>query len=143
MGQLESIDYQSKHMLPAWSNVREDFSRLTARQFATNGRGRWAPLASSTIAERVAKGYGLGPTLVREDDLIDSLTIPGASYNITRITSVALEAGTVIPYARFHQYGTRRMPARKVIDLTPIDRRRWAWLVQEHLMGRRLRRVPF
>jgi phage gpG-like protein len=36
-----------------------------------------------------------------------------------RVTADTLELGTDVPYARFHQYGTRNMPARRILGLSP------------------------
>lgn len=57
--------------------------------------------------------------LVASGALRNSLT--GASGEVTE---TALVFGTSIPYARFHQYGTSKMPARRFLGVPPNQARR-------------------
>lgn len=123
---------------PAWMDIGDDIRADNAANFASeggwysfgatvartgSGRGArgssWAPLAPSTVRERERLGYGgAHPILVRQGDLMESLTVLGARGNITRIGPTSAEFGTAHPLAPFHHWGTRRMPARPLVGLT-------------------------
>lgn len=114
---------------PAWEliggDVRADFMQNMIGEgwlFNKTGSGRaaeWAPLAPSTVAERIRLGYGGDhPILWRTGALGESLAIEGAAGNLSDIQDWSAAFGTQIPYGRFHQTGTRRMPARPIVGLT-------------------------
>jgi phage gpG-like protein len=44
--------------------------------------------------------------------------------------------GTRVPYAAFHQTGTRRMPARKPVELSERNRRKVVKIIQAVIMDR-------
>lgn len=77
--------------------------------------GPWPPLAASTISSRVRKGYGPGPMLINTGDLAQS--IAGGTGSIREITPLKMVLGTQIEYAGYLHFGTRKMPARKLIGL--------------------------
>ena len=114
---------------PAWDligqDVRADFMQNMIGEgwlFNKTASGRaaqWAPLAASTVAERVRLGYGgEHPILWRTGMLGESLAMAGAPGNISEVGDWEARFGTDIPYGRFHQLGTRRMPARPIVGLT-------------------------
>ena len=68
----------------------------------------WAPLALSTI---LAKEHSA--ILVDTGRMFESLTTPNGTQDTIWTTGKNwLTFGTSVPYAHFHQTGTRRMPAR-------------------------------
>lgn len=111
-------------MRPAWEDVGNLLLLDFAQQFEAEGgylgagvAPVWPPLAPSTIRDRLAKGYGPGPKLVRTGQLMGSVTQRGANGNIFELGDNSVRAGTSYPIARYHQYGTRKMPQRKMIGL--------------------------
>lgn len=80
-------------------------------------KGRWASLASSTQIQRVKMGYSAGhPILVRTGDLKRSLILRSNSKHILVANRKFMEFGSKIPYALYHQTGTKTpMPARKML----------------------------
>ncbi len=76
-----------------------------------NSGDRWAPLASGYAKWKSAHYPGAG-MLVRSGALKAALTSSTAEHAIFRATSDSLEIGTDLPYAMYHQRGTRRMPQR-------------------------------
>lgn len=77
--------------------------------------GPWPPLAASTIASRVRKGYGSGPMLINSGDLAQS--IAGGAGAIREIAPLQMSLGTSISYAGYLHGGTRKMPARRLVGL--------------------------
>jgi phage gpG-like protein len=81
--------------------------RLYLEQRDAGGRA-WAPLAMSTILRKEH-----GAILVDSGRMYESLTTPnGTADTIWETGDTWLRFGTSVPYAHWHQTGTRRMPAR-------------------------------
>lgn len=127
--------------LDDFSSLWEDYA-LTMVQteeewFASDGGGTWPPLAPSTVRDKVRHGFPVD-TLIREGDLLASLTNPGVAMLIGQgrstlgtFTAKTMSWGTDVKdergreYAHFHQgvdgvtgephdYGTNP-PERQVI----------------------------
>lgn len=102
------------------------------RNFDEEGRPvRWAPLAARYAAYK-ARRFGSGLRILeRSGGLRRSIT--------TRLEAGALVASSGVPYAAFHQFGTRRLPARPFLALTESDTEEVAQVVAESLQdtGRR------
>jgi hypothetical protein len=108
-------------------------------QVASRGGGKWPDLAASTKMQRYYKAGGRftrekGVTRAMRLEQISSVPFPilydsGSLYtslypgqpgSIFMHSNDSVSAGTEIPYARYHQEGTGRMPQR--IVLTPPTR---------------------
>lgn len=119
-----------------------DFHHIEKRRFAKEGPG-WAPLAATTAAERSRLGIGgTNPILDRTGasyrgrtggQLKRSLTETGAKGSVVRMGVDNMFVGTTDPVADFHQYGTKRMPQRKVVDFTEADAERWGIILRRAL----------
>ena len=100
--------------------VLQDFERsMYLEQRGPNGQG-WAPIAFST-----ANRKGHTSILVDTGRMFESLTtIDGTQDTIWQTGKTWLRFGTSVPYAHWHQTGTRRMPARPHVgvDQTTADR---------------------
>lgn len=105
-----------------------------AEQFSTEGgrTGGWAAL-SPRYAEDKLQRWGSQPILVASGRMRQSLTGGGAGSVSRQIGGDTLEFGTSVPYARFHQSGTSRMPQRRIMDLADADRRTIMKMLQQHL----------
>ena len=79
----------------------------------SGGNQRWKPLASSTQKQYQRKGYLLEPTLYRTGQLYRSIEVNVENGKI--VITVGSQIGEYL------QYGTKRMPARPFITLTPQD----------------------
>jgi hypothetical protein len=77
------------------------------------------------------KHFPSAPLLVLRGPMKDAITSPNAPGSVWRSTPNSLEVGTTVPYAIFHQTGTRRMPARPPIRFSEADRVRVGKLLQE------------
>ena len=76
------------------------------------------------------------PLLVRTGALRDSLTTPGAAGSVEELDGGSLTLGTRLPYAMFHQLGTRRMPARPLIVLSDERASKWTEIVRNAIQDR-------
>lgn len=120
---------------PALEKIADDFLKLEAVQFSSEGKSGsagWAPLSAKYAAWK-AVNYPGALILERDGWMRDSLTVKDAPFQIREITATRADLGTSVPYGIFHQLGTRRMPARPPIELSASDQDRWGKLVHEWL----------
>jgi len=113
--------------LPALRQIADDFREMVAQQFASEGRAEgtpWPPRRSSRVGAQHA-----APLLIRTGALRDSLVGPSAGH-IEEMDERLLTLGTRVPYAIFHQLGTRHMPARPIIVLTEARGAKWTEIVR-------------
>ena len=101
---------------PAKDAVRPLFQADEKQRFDRQGP-RWPPLAERT--RELKAQAGLDPRVLRSSGkLYDSLiTAEGETPRPTQIVF-----GTEVWYSKFHQAGTKRMPRRKVIQLSKRTR---------------------
>jgi phage gpG-like protein len=116
----------------AFPAIVADFHRMQRQQFDSGGpRGaRWEPLTEQTVRRKA----GAGKLMVRSGALRDSLTDENADGAIVRMMPDALELGTSLPYADYHQRGTEHLPARKLVDIGEDEALRWGRILQRALI---------
>ena len=117
----------------ALAAVADDLRQMVAGQFATEGAAAgtpWAPLAPSTL--RKSRGLRSG-MLDLTGALKGSLTELGAPGHTETTDGQQLLFGSELPYANFHQVGTRRMPARPLIVISGETTERWLEIVHSEL----------
>jgi len=105
---------------PFWPAFQDAFFSAELEQFATEGgagrRGSWAPLSPAYAAWKRSK-VGAKPVLQFTGQLMESLTgTSGAT--IYEAEPMMLALGSAMPYAHWHQTGTKRMPQRRPIDIS-------------------------
>lgn len=103
-----------KDARPAFRRIAPLLEAATLRRFESEGAyggEKWAPLAASTLARKPA-GQGI---LVASGRLRASLTQETAADGIRQMTPQSFRWGSSVPYGRFHQAGTSRMPQRRVV----------------------------
>lgn len=113
---LHGMQGRTQNLSPAWEEFIEWWADTNAEQFASRGRRwrtPWRPLAPSTRASKRRQGL-LSDPLVATTALRDSLT--RRPLGIERMEAGGVTAGTREHPARFHQSGTRRMPARPLVN---------------------------
>jgi phage gpG-like protein len=105
---------RSKTFEPIFVKAKKQIELSNAANFAANGlpAGGWAPLDPQYAAFKAAKFPGRG-TLIGNGRLFRSVTT--MTSGISSISPTKAEFGTNVEYAKFHQYGTRKMPKRKII----------------------------
>lgn len=105
---------RSKTFEPIFIVAKKRIEASNVANFTANGlpAGGWAPLDPQYAAFKAAKFPGR-PTLVGNGRLFRS--VASMTNSISSISPTKAEFGTNVEYAKFHQYGTRKMPKRKII----------------------------
>lgn len=106
-----------KHVFPRVTEVLED---AVAEQFDSEGRagqgGGWDELSPKYAAWKAKKFPG-SPLLVRTSRMVSGLVSSLAPTALRSKDQTRMEYGTRgVEYASFHQFGTRKMPARPFMD---------------------------
>lgn len=122
---------------PVWKEYAQWLRIEMREQFDTEGihlgHNPWKPL-SEKYKKQKDKRFPGAKILEATKTLLKSLTEPGGK-NIARWTRDTFEFGTEVDYFKYHQTGTRRMPARPPFDdftrLAAGLGRIW----QRHMMG--------
>jgi len=119
---LEGIVKRSEDMSQAYFAVAQYIMGSIDRTFKAEGRPRrWQKLADTTIADRIRKGFGPKPILVRTGLLRNSLTRMGAPQQHLRIGPRSLQFGSNVDYFLPNQMGTDTIPAREMFLLQRQD----------------------
>ena len=137
---LESFQEALADNAPALAAVADDFREMLAQQFASEGRSGGTPWPARVGAVREPpsrkRAMQAAPLQVRTGALRDSLTTPGAAGGVEELDGGSLTLGTRLPYAMFHQLGTRRMPARPLIVLSDERASKWTEIVRNAIQDR-------
>jgi phage gpG-like protein len=106
---LKKIVHRMRGYEKAFEHGRLWLQIANTENFASRGEpvGGWAKYGNWSAQK------GLPASLVRTGNLMDSLTNLTGAPNV--IGSHKATFGTNIEYARFHQYGTTKMPSRQVV----------------------------
>jgi phage gpG-like protein len=128
---LEAMAARAGDALPLWRELDLLFHEDEAARFEREGIPRWRKLAEATLEQKAKLGQP--PEILRATgELMRSLT-EGAT-GVEHSLPTRLVFGTDVPYARFHQYGTVKMPRRKAIGLTVATRKRMVGLLNEYIV---------
>jgi phage gpG-like protein len=123
-------------VIPSFAPVLKQIAVLAIapaieKNFAAQGRPKWAPLTEETIKSKMRKGFqSPGTILVATGALRDTATNPG-NYVITN-DSIIAEPG--VPYWSFHQTGTSKMPQRVIMNLQIGDQRKIGGLFDRFIL---------
>lgn len=123
--ELDAMKKRTKDFRVVFTKIREDLQELWDNNFLANGlpSGGWAPLSPKYGAWKSAHFPG-EPPMIRTGKLFSSLvTLRGAPNDIGRTRATF---GTNIKYAKFHQYGTTKMPKREIVFAPDVMRKKWA-----------------
>ncbi len=115
---------------PVLREVADDF-RQAERAYL--GRVRWTPLSPEYAAWKARNGHG-NRVGVYTGGLLNSLTNEGDRYHYERVTNEGLEVGTKNPVARLFDKGTSKQPKRKLIRLSPRNRREMLTTITDYLL---------
>lgn len=116
--------------------LAEDFRKTQTEVFkregANEGLSRWKQLSPGYKKWKDAH-YPGKPILTLTGKMKHSLIRRSATDHIERISPNTLEIGTKDFKAILHQRGTRKLPKRKVIDLSDAQKRRWTQIAHREL----------
>lgn len=118
----KQADAAAKNMTDPFKWAQRHLGDTFAANFMSNGLrvGGWAPLSPKYAAWKSSRFPGT-PTLVRTTKLFRAVkSLDGAN---TIITPKFARLGVSVDYAKFHQYGTTRMPKRQII-FVPVEFRK-------------------
>lgn len=111
---LAGMELRSKNFMPIFEKTRLMLQSANAANFGSDGLpvGGWVPLSPIYGAWKAINFPG-APPMVRTGRLFKSLVDLRGPENSIRSTSATF--GTDVEYAKFHQYGTTKMPKRKIV----------------------------
>lgn len=133
LAKFNRLEAQVKDWREAWAEIADDFYKVEQGQFSTQGgRGghAWAPLNPAYAKYKNAR-YPGRPILVRTGSLRDSLTGSSGPSSVNEQNPLEMRIGSNSKIGSYHFHGTRKMPARRPIDLTPKDKSRWMKTLHE------------
>lgn len=97
------------------------------RNFRSSGRpAQWVPLSPAYARRKLSQGYSSKP-LIRTGIMKASIA--------PKIDSHSFRVGTSLSYARYHQFGTSRMPKREFVLFQAGDIRDINKIVLEYIKG--------
>lgn len=132
------VGQNAADMRPAFDNVHDLLRKVELRQFGTQGSafsGGWKPLAATTVKNKAA--HGLDPRILHATlRMRKSFTTKNHRDHVYRATADEMFAGSSVPYARFHQLGTKNLARRRPFELDESVRRDIIKLLQAHLVDK-------
>lgn len=136
---LYFVGEHGEDLRPVWAVIEEDIKQIGSAQFASQGArssGGWTPLAPSTVEKK--RTHGFRPEILRATDRLRDAVASGsdpaqevikaADWMVFRLTGELGEVGG------YHQGGTSRMPMRKIIEFTEMDKERFIGHIQRYVM---------
>ena len=113
---IKDMEDRAKDLRPVWRYAKKELETAFTVNFLSGGNlvpGGWAPLdrgyaAWKSIHHPGAKKLIIDGKLFRS---VSDLDDPA----VNKIEKRSAQFGTNVEYARFHQYGTTKMPARQII----------------------------
>jgi phage gpG-like protein len=127
---LEAAAARGKDPRPAFRELADDI-RDAERQYL--GRVRWKPLSPEYAARkaRMGKGTKIGSF---SGVLLDSLVDPSNRFHVEKITDDSLTVATKNPVAKLFSKGTKRQPPRRLVRLSPKNRRQMLTTLTDYLL---------
>jgi len=113
-------------------DFRETQKAVFKKQGANEGLPGWKPL-SRGYKKWKDKHYPGKPILTLTGAMKQSLTRKNNSNHIERISKNTFEIGTKDFKAIIHQRGGRKLPKRKVVDLSEPQKRRWVQIAHREI----------
>jgi phage gpG-like protein len=128
------VGRRAENLLPVKPALDVFFHEDEKRRFDLNGPG-WLPLDDATVALKEANGWEPG-ILRRTGEMERALTSGGDQVGLSLLAGggTTLAFGADVPYAHFHQHGTKTMPRRLVIEPTPATVERMTETAQAYIV---------
>jgi phage gpG-like protein len=119
---------------PTGKAAQKAFQGEEFDQFFTEGRKAWPQLSPKYQAWK-DEHFPFMPIMQRTQRLYRSL-IGSTDDTIFQAEKLSLTLGTKVPYAVYHQRGGKRLPKRKVIDMSEKGKRDIVRAIQRATIGR-------
>lgn len=114
---IDTSRARASDVSPAWRAFRKDFWENERLIFSAQGIPSW-PSLSPAYARRKA-AIAPGKTILRRTDRLYSSLTDETADSVYAVEPRTLQMGTVVPYSRYHQQGTERVPQRAHVYLLP------------------------
>jgi len=121
---MHDMKRRGRDFVPLFEEARIAMEAWNSANFTQGGLPsgkRWNALSADYSSWKRLTRPG-APLMVRSGRLFRSLVSLRGNPNV--ITPLYAEFGTDLEYAKFHQYGTTRMPKRKIVFEPPMFARR-------------------
>lgn len=114
MDKFKKMEDRSKDFTPVWRWAKRSLERSFSENFRGGGSlvGGWDPLDVG-YASWKRKNHPGNPRLRISGKLFRS--IRNLDGGVNKINKLNATFGTDVEYAKFHQYGTTKMPARPIV----------------------------
>lgn len=131
---LDKVQEATQDIRPAWDDLAALFEQRQNQVFASNGFGRWAPRAPSTIAE------GIGPlqqTGIMREGVSKRRPIwvekTAAGFGAEIVDRRVFNAAVLNTVG--HRRGSKQVPPRVVVPpLRAAEKRQWLAVIEKHIM---------
>lgn len=111
---MEQMSERAKDFKPVFRWAKRELGLMNGQNFAAGGLpvGGWSPL-DPKYAEWKSRNYPGRPDMIISKKLFNSVrNLDGPANKINKTTA---QFGTDVEYAKFHQYGTNKMPKRQIV----------------------------
>lgn len=131
--EIDSMQRRARDFRPVFRKIREELRTAWTKNYMSNGLevGGWAPLDAEYASWKATRFPG-APPLVQTGKLFHSI----ASVNSTNVEMDRKSVRFSLPdirYAKFHEYGTTKMPKREMIFEPVGAAKHWVELMAEHV----------
>ena len=97
---------------PALKVMKRVFTDIFRTEGAAGGQPRWEPLKASTIRSRRSRSRRKRLKILWDTGRLRRSYV---QYPVIRITKNSMAISSIVPYYKYHETGTRYMPARPVL----------------------------
>ena len=130
---LRAMERRAADFTPVFRWAKKELERANRDNFTASGLpvGGWSPLNSEYGAWK-AREFPGAPIMQISGKLFRSLASLDGSPNV--ISKTKAQFGTNVEYAKFHQYGTTKMPKRQIVYQPNGFSRTLARMAGEHIV---------
>lgn len=128
---LAGIQSRLTTIVPLFPKAKKYIAAANVNNFTTNGLpvGGWKPLSAKYGSWKSINFPG-APTMVRTGRLFSSLaSLRGPENKSTNTEMTFGLASNEVEYAKFHQFGTTKMPKRKIVFAPPLFAK---WIAEQY-----------
>jgi len=128
---LQNIKKRMKDLRPVWPRANQSLKKYMIENFTAQGlpSGGWKPLDPQYGSWKIANFPG-APMLVRTGGLFSKI-LQGPDVDGNMGSASFSFSGDI---AKFHQYGTTKMPARKILFSPEVWEKEVADMIEEYVI---------